>query len=435
MCDFIKANRARYLLSFLLGSLLLLLTAFPYLQLMPSESYTQPYALLLGILLFFPAGLMALFLLARIDQITLIGLALVGISIFLITCFPYERTQEYKYLISYLAPLFLTVTLLSYLKKYQGAAIKIIKFAILFWIATAVVQKFVDPNFLGFLIGQWNEGTLDIIHSGRGVLSLAPEPTHHAFHILLLAASLALLDNSGRSQWLLFLCILDAVLLAASASAVLVLMIAVIVWSLFYRQRWLVIATTVILFIAILPLDEVMDQVLSNSNLRMSALIGDVLSDPFNILSVDYSMNVRLGGMTAVVLDSLKNALVPHGMSVVAWETARNTLLADLPWLMDLSLVGPPSGIGQLLFQAGIFGAIFIFLSFRRILTPRVGQLGQILLISSLIIFLSQYYISTPTFPLLYACALFRLGRKFEFYTVRYNPSQTPAMTKLCPLN
>ena len=413
MRDFTKANRARHLLSFLLGSLLLLLTTFPYLQLMPSESYTQPYALLLGVLLFFPAGLMALFLLARIDQIALIGLALVGVSIFLITCFPYDTTQEYKYLISYLTPLFLTVPLLSYLKEYQGAAINIMKFAIFFWIATAAVQKLVDPNFLGFLIGQWNEGALDMIHSGRGVLSLAPEPTHHAFHILLLAASLALLDVSGRSRWILFLCILDAVLLAASASAILVLMIAAIVWSLFYRQRWLVIAILASLFTTMLPLDVVMDQVLRNTNLRMGALIGDVLSDPLNILSVDYSMNVRLGGMAAVVLDSLKNALIPHGMSIESWETARNTLLADLPWLIDLSSVGPPSGIGQLLFQAGIFGAIFIFLSFRRILSPQVGQLGHILLISSPIIFLSQYYISTPTFSLLYACALFRLGRKF----------------------
>lgn len=429
MRDFIKANRAWYLISFLPGSLLLLLTAFPYLQLIPSESYTQPYALLLSVLLFFPAGLMALFTLARIDQIALIGLALVGIGIFVISCFPYESIQEYKYLISYLTPLLLTVTLLSYLKKYQGAAIKIIKFSILFWIATAVVQKLVDPNFLGFLIGQWNEGALDIIHSGRGVLSLAPEPTHHAFHILLLAASLALLDISGRSQWILFLCILDAVLLAASASAILVLMIAAVVWSLFYRQRWLVISILVILFTTMLPLDGVMDKILRNTNLRMGALIGDVLSEPLNILSVDYSMNVRLGGMAAVVLGSLKNALIPHGMSIESWEAARNALLTDLPWLMDLSSVGPPSGMGQLLFQAGIFGAIFIFLSFRRILSPRVGQLGHILLISSPIIFLSQYYISTPTFSLLYACALFRLGRKFEFYTVRYNPSQSPAIT------
>ncbi|MEI6742018.1 MAG: hypothetical protein WCK71_02770 [bacterium] len=429
MHDFTKANRARYLLYFLLGSVLMLFTAFPYLQLIPSESYTQPFALMLGTFLFFPAGLKVFFSLARLDQIALLGFALVGLGIFFATCFPYDNTQEYKYLVSYLTPILLTMPLLRYVKEYQGAAIKIIKFAIFFWIATAVIQKLFDPNFLGFLIGQWSEAALDIINSGRGVLSLAPEPTHHAFHILLLAACLALLDSSGRSQWILFLCILDAVLLAASSSAILALMISAIAWSLFYRQRWFVIATLVIMFIAILPLDEVMVQVLRSTNSRIGTLIGDVLSEPTNILSLDYSMNVRLGGMAAVVYESFSSLLMPHGMSVVAWETARNTLLADLPWLMDLSLGGPPSGMGQLLFQAGMFGVIFIALSFRRILSPRVGQLGQILIMSSPIIFLSQYYISTPTFSLLYACALFRLGHKCEFYTVRYNPYQSPLKT------
>ena len=68
----------------LLGALLLLLTAFPYLQLMPSDSYTQPFSLLLAAMVFFTKGWSVLFRLPLNDQIALIGLAIVGIGFFLV---------------------------------------------------------------------------------------------------------------------------------------------------------------------------------------------------------------------------------------------------------------------------------------------------------------------------------------------------------------
>lgn len=394
---------------FLGGSVLLLLTAFPYLQLIQLGSYTQPYALILGILLFPMLAWPLLFRLEIGDQIALIGLPLSGLAIFLITGYPYVDAQCYKYLISFISPLLLTVPMLYYLRKYNAMSIKIIKISIFIWLIVASVQKIANPNFLIFLIGQWGENALDIVESGRGVLGLAPEPTHHAFHILLLATCFALLDEKKQSSWLIKFCVIDAVLIAASASAILVLGVAGVIWSILYRQQIILYILTVIIIIFGA---EITDQFLIDTNIRFVQLMSAILNEPMSVLTLDYSMNMRLGGMIAVIFTTLSHGLFPFGMSLEAWEIARENLLNDLPWLIDLSSVGPPSGIGQLLFQAGLFGAIFLGLIFRRILSSRMGAFEKILLIATPFIFLSQYYISAPTFSLLYACALYRWGKE-----------------------
>lgn len=417
MRDLTVIGRVHCSFGALVGSLLLLLTAFPYVQLIPSENYTQPYALLLGVMIF-SQGWPQFFRLACSDKIALLGLAVVGFGIFLATCFPYANSQEYKYLLSYLSPLLLTIPILNYFKNYPARAIGILKFAIFFWIATATIQKFLDPKFLGFLIGQWGESAQDIIDSGRGVLSLAPEPNHHAFHILLLAACLSLVDCSNRSRRVVIFCIVDAVLLAASASAILVLGVSGLAWALFYRQRWFIMAVALVIFSS---LGGAFGEILMSSDLRMGRLIGAFFADPSSILSADQSINTRIGGIFSVFLASFNNSLIPHGLSMQSWDAARNSMITDLPWLLDLSSVGPPSGIGLLIFQAGLFGLLFIGIIFRRILSLNVGVLGHILLISSLMIFLGQFYISAPTFSLLYACSLYRFDMENEFHKINGN--------------
>jgi hypothetical protein len=401
-----------YSLNFLAGSVLLLLTAFPYLQLIQFGSYTQPYSLMLAILLFPIMAWSVLSRLGLVDQIALIGLALSGIIIFIITGYPYVNFQEFKYLISYVTPILLTVPILFYLNKYNIIAIKILRISVSIWLAVAVIQKLINPNFLVFLIGQWGESVFDIVESGRGVLGLAPEPTHHAFHILLLGTCLALLDAKKQSRWLVIFCVIDAVVLAASASAILVLSMSAIIWSILYRQRLIFYISIIILLIFGFG---IIDKILVDTNVRITQLIIAVLKEPMSVLTLDYSMNVRLGGLFAVVITTLSHALAPFGMSLEAWEIARERMLNDLPWLIDLSSVGPPSGIGQLLFQAGFLGAIFICIIFRRILSFRVGGFEKILLITTPLIFLSQYYISSPTFSLLYACALYRWSKEKNF--------------------
>lgn len=406
MLSIIAALRYRLNLMRFFGSLLLVLTVFPYLQIVPSSNYTQPFALMLGAVLFCVIRPSVFFGLERTDQIGLAGLAGLGVLFFALTCFPYTEVQEYKYLVSYITPLMLTLPLLHFLNQQPNLAIWILRATIWIWFCVAFIQKFINPTFLGFLIGQWSDGSLDIIESGRGVLGLAPEPTHHAFHMLLLAGALSILEPGKRSSFLIMLALVDVIFLAASSSALLVMVIAGLVWSIYYRQRWYVVAA----FISFVVWGSGFDYDF-NSDYRIFHLISSVLEEPSAILIIDYSVNARLGGMIAVLGETLSNSLIPFGMSLRTWDVVRSELLLGLPWLIDLSSVGPPSGIGMILLQTGLFGGLHIILIFRRILLSDVGHMGRWLLIGSPLIFLGQYYFAAPTFSLLYASALYRLNR------------------------
>ena len=399
-------RKSSFNLNRLLGSLLLLLIAFPYVQLIPVASYTQPFPLLLGALLF-TLNFDAIWRLKFLDRAALLMLAAVGTALFLLTCIPYSDTQDYKYLLSYLSPLVLTIAILPFLERYPDLAIRLLRLSICIWFMVSAVQVLRDPTFATFMLGAWGQHSLDIVHSGRGVMGLAPEPTHHAFHILVLGAALALLDTSNRSRWLLMLCIVEAVVLAASSSAILVLGIAGVIWLLICRPRWIVL----ILIVAALAwsLNVSIDWFLRSGS-RAHSLISEVLADPFSLMDIDYSLNIRLGGMAAVLMDAFDHGLIPRGMATQTWLDAREEILETSRWLMDLSLVGPPSGLGLLLFQGGILVVPSIVLMFHRMLSIRLGMLERVLVIAMPFVFLSQYYVSAPSFGLLYACAIYRVS-------------------------
>ncbi len=388
----------------MLGILLLLFTAFPYIQIIPFNSYTQPMALLLAvfILLLKRRSMRDVYLR---DRAALRGFAFSGFAVFLLTCFPYDNQQEYKYLLIYISPFIITLASLKYLIRHPDFGKKILQASIVIWLGVAVVQKFVNPTFAVGLIGQWGEQSVDILASGRGVLSLAPEPTHHAFHILILAACLIHLDTRGFSRILIPLCIFDAIVLAASSSAFLAVGLASLIFIFFYQPRSLALVVTFIL-IGWFYFDSI-ENIFSGGN-RLFMLISAVMAEPVSLLSIDHSVNVRLGGIIASIFFCGSNLFFPQGMGIESWETSREDLLQRLPWLMDLSNVGPPSGIGILLFQIGFLALPFLWQVFSRILSPSVGWTEQIVLLTIPFVFLGQYYISAPSFSVLYACALLR---------------------------
>jgi hypothetical protein len=413
--DHRKIVRARLGSVEILGTLMLLFTVFPYIQIISFGSYTQPYALILAAVIFS----LNTHLLKHVnftDRTALLGLAFFGFSIYLLTCFPYSSEQEYKYLLNYISPIIITVASIRFLLLHHDASKKILQFAIVVWLGVAVAQKFINPTFALELIGHWGEHSLDILESGRGVLSLAPEPTHHAFHILILAACLIQLDRSRFSRILILLCIFDVIFLAASSSALLALGMASLTFLLFYQLRWL----TFVLVLVIVGWcnHDTIHLFLPNDN-RLFMLVSEVLVEPSSLLNIDYSVNIRLGGVIATLAAITTNFFIPHGMSILSWEAIREDLLQGFPWLMDLSYNGPPSGIGILFFQIGLLALPFFVRVFYRILNINVSGTERIILLSIPFVFLGQYSISAPSFSLLYACALVR------FYHFRLHRSKT----------
>lgn len=398
-----------------LGIIFVLFLAFPYTQVIPLDSYTQPNVIVLGLLIFL-VTFKSIKNIPFQDMIALFGLATIGCIFFLIFCYPYISPQEYKYLLNYLAPLVLTAAAVYMLKKYKNFIVITLQFSICVWFFVSTVQSLFNPAFMTVFLGSWGESAFDIASSGRGVLGLAPEPTHHAFHILILGACLALLDSSRRSTILVVLCIIEALILAKSSSAVLVLGIAFLVYFTFSKPLiGLVFAGCAVLLFSFVQ--TLLSLVLPESS-RMYILLSSAIQQPTNILLIDYSVNSRLGGFLATFIDVLDNFFVPRGMSHEVWGEARTRILAKHDWLLDLSHVGPPSGIGVLAFQGGILVMPFIFLMFYRILSVRVvGGFRKIVIISTFFIFIGQYYLSAPGFALLYACAIYQANRSPRKFT------------------
>jgi hypothetical protein len=374
---------------------------FPYTQFLPIETYTQPYALIFGILMFAVHGRRMLEQMPRADALVLLGLAFAGAIAFCIDCLPAPNEQELKYLLIYVSPLVLGVAGFAAFHDEPVMARRVVSIAVVVWLVVGVVQTAYDPNFMASYVGVWQESVDVVITSGRGVLGLAPEPTHYGFHLIVMAGILTLL---GGSRILIWGCILGAVLLARSSSAALALLLGAGLFTLQMPIRYKVpILTTVALlpFLVFWLLER-----FDPESSRLLFLAGALLREPTTFLQIDYSVNVRLGGLIASVMDSLERFLLPHGLSHDYWMDHSRNIIDQYPWLLGLSDAGPPSGFGIVIYQLGFIGLTLLVKPVSRLWSANVPSFDKLVVLAAMCVFIGQYYISTPGFSLMYGAAI-----------------------------
>ncbi len=386
----------------LLAAAFLVACLFPYTQFLPIESYTQPYALALAIPLFILQGRAVLESIPCGDAVALLGLAFLGTVAFLMDCTPVPDAQEFKYLLIYVSPLVQTVAAFVVITRYRRMTLAILTVAIFVWLAVGLVQTFIDPTFATSMVGEWQDAAEVSVESGRGVLGLAPEPTHFGFHMIVLAAVVTVLQGSRPLAWA---CVIGALLLARSTSAALTLVLGsclfVLRMPLKYRLPILagLLASPFVVFLLLERIDP--------ESSRLLYLASSFLDEPGAILGIDWSVNVRLGGLIATMRDSFGNFLLPHGLSHADWLDHSRDIVSRFTWLFDLSDVGPPSGFGIVIYQLGIFGVLVLYRPIVRLLTTPVVRFEQIFVLAAVWVFVGQYFISTPGYSLLYACAIY----------------------------
>ena len=231
-------------------------------------------------------------------------------------------------------------------------------------------------------------------------MSLAPEPTHHGFHMLLLAALLYLLN--GRTIYIVG-CIFASILLARSSSAVLALFVGSIVLFVMKPVRMLPIfgAISLVFGAVIMVVLNLLDQ----SNIRVLNLLIAAIENPTSILTIDYSVNSRIGGVLAGLGIIWNDYFLPAGLSNEDWLQRTPAFLSQYPWLFDLSPAGIPSGMVIILYQMGFFGVPFVFYFIYRIVSAARSIWGSYLLLVAVAVFFGQFLISNPVFGLLCGCA------------------------------
>lgn len=375
---------------------------FPYTQIIHVSSYTQPYGLALALFVAVvrPGAIRAL---PQLDRVMLSSLVVAGLLMLLFEIPFGIDFREISFFLSYATPVFSTVAAYWIVRRYPTMARKMLVGAIVVWAGVSLIQTFVSPTFLTQFVTRDLELGANIRASGRGVLGLAPEPTHNAFHSLLMGAALAL---AGGPIWAVALAMLNAILLARSASAVLALAMGGLLWSLRrpVRRFW------VLLPLIALPTVISALAAVSSDTTRLGKIISQLKDLDPSLVMLDYSVNARISGATMPVLYAFEDFLIPQGISLQQWFDVRSAILAKHAWVIDLSFAGPASGIGLFLLQGGLLALPFVvYLVFRLIVQG--GQAGLMGFGSTLVfaIFLGQFYFATPTFGLFLAVLILRI--------------------------
>lgn len=401
-----------FLLRRFLCALLVFFICFPFVRLLNIEGYNQPYAFFVALMVL-PIALLRVYRFFPVwHLITLFYVLTFGLVLFFLTAYPYKEYQEYKYLYSYISFPIITLGMYYFLYKDEVFVLRLLRLAIYLWMLCALIQFFVAPDFATGFIGLSEETAGDISNSGRGVVSLAPEPTHYAFHVLILGAAFVLLGGGGIVP---VICVFQALMLAMSSSAILALLIGFcfsILLTFKIKLKYILIGLLLLLLaLAIL---------IYGPENRVQALFFEVLSSPTKLLMVDHSVNIRLGGLVASFLHILDTGFLPHGLSHAEWIDSVKIILEDYTWLQGLSLNGPPSGILIILYQGGFLMIVplicILSVFFRAILVD--GYNRPLVLVVPIILFF-QYYIASPPFAFVYAIALYCYKERAKNYHLK----------------
>lgn len=374
---------------------------FPYTQLVNSDSYTQPYALILAALvvaLFYKRARPAI---ATFDGLTLMGLGVVGLCIFLASCLPSAESQDYKSLLMYLSPFAFSASTYIIAKTHPQLLRRVAFFSVVIWLVVGWIQTLFLPTFMTWTVGGWSDAAEVVVASGRGVLGLAPEPTHHGFHLLLLAAILICLDGNKK---LAFACVLSALLVAKSASALLAVLLGFLVMAVTNPTRWSGVLLALGVLVAVAP--QFVESVVFYDGTRLIRLVVYAISNPMEVLAFDHSINGRLGGILVGAELVMTNAFLPHGMSNSEWVGTIPRILERYNWLYDISAAGIPSGLVILLYQIGFFAVFLLVPIIRRVVSVPRTSFEMWILMSALTVFLFQYLISNPLFGVLHGISV-----------------------------
>lgn len=384
---------------------MLFFICFPYIQIVPSDNYNQPYYIFVSAIVFLFNFRLFDFINKLPFQISFIFL-LTGIASFLLFCFPYNEEQDYKNLLTYISFYLIPIVTYFLCKFHKEYLIKFLKVSIIAWFFVGFVQAFINQDFLNFLLGELSGNSIVAGRGGRGVIGLAPEPTHYGFHIVLLGLGLySLFPN----KLYLSLALIQALVFAKSSSALLAIVLGSIFYLIFHKKMvsLFITITCLIIYFYIESLINLMDQVVSEDSSRIIKMVVFFFQNPIDLFLTDTSLNARIGGLFVTFKAVFNNFFLPHSISHKSWINATIELLQKNQWLIVLSYSQSPSGIGSILFQIGFLFFPYLYTFIKSIYKVTTIVRNNIFAYSVLIIGLSQYSLVSGDIGLVFGIFLY----------------------------
>ena len=330
---------------------------FPYLNLLRLPTDTQPNALLFAIPVLlvnlrrgFPGYYLTGFLLFSVAFLTL-----------LLSNLDFGSILSFS---NYVSVLVVPLAVFFTLKFFGGLSYDFFKRVIYCWGFVGLVQKFIYGNFLSFLLSR---SSAVAEANGRGVVSLAPEPTYYGSVILLFLIVYFLNFANRKDYRLLIILIIQLLALSISSTSMLVLLVAtglyfVVVFVNLPVKKILFIVSASVLFTLLIAL---IAPLFSES--RVYKLVSIFLSKPELIL-LDQSVSERFNAIYFSIGSLSDNYGIPHGYNAYKdyiLKQSQDPNNSIFFFNFNKEHYGRIlSGFGMGIFELGIFGLLIPLLIF-----------------------------------------------------------------------
>jgi hypothetical protein len=322
----------------------LFFSLFPYLKVISLPVDTQPTGLALG---------MILMLLMRQHQadagVWVLG-GIMAVAILLFVTGDVELSAI-RNIIGYVSIFVFSYLFFNISISNREILLRCINIAIILWCLIGLMQVVFGRGFLVFLIS--DARTTD----GRGVTSLAPEPTYYGSQMLFLLLSHMML---GLRRRIVGVCLFTILFLAISSQVVLIIILATTACLPFLLGRrgfgFVLFSAILICGVAYGLFEDYKDQY------RILTLIDIVIKNPTGLLLVDASANERFAAIYVSFKSFFANLFLPHGISGDYYYEAFLDLKKSNPEFLWAAAPNKSnlSGAGRIAFELGAVFFIFI---------------------------------------------------------------------------
>jgi hypothetical protein len=313
--------------------LILLISAlFPWLVILPSNSDIQPNTLIIGLFIL-------VILIKEIKYNLVIALyMLIPTAHLLIGGIEFNNIRGYFGYISFF--ILYTISNHLFLKEKENNNIYI--YACLAYIFCGLVQMFYDPDFFITLSNRENGYNG---FQGRGVESLAAEPTFLGFHLIFIF--LLFYSNQQKQQKMFNSLIACGIFIISKSSSAIASILAGALPYLTIKKKILPIliigGMTLILIVFF-------------QDIRFVNLLMKFKDSPFDIISLDESLQIRYQNIRISFLAGMDNFLFGHGFN----SFNDSLLLYGRDISVELNADRPTTFLGGIFFECGIFQLILI---------------------------------------------------------------------------
>ncbi|WP_250716648.1 hypothetical protein [Bacteroides fragilis] len=383
---------------------------FPFVQILPMGTDSQPNALCISLLLFLLKPIW------KVDKYSK-NLLFVFVASCVIWVFSSIQFSALRSLFNYFSLFYLTFISYNVLRYINGIPYPMFCCVVILWFLVGAIQLFIYPDFLSFLIPR-GSSSLTVL-SGRGVICLTPEPTFYGIMCLLFMMIGYL--NFREKRGVIFVQLILAWQLFFFSRSSMCLFVIIISFIIYYIFRLLLsrdLKSFVLILFLLSSLYIVFPLLLQFvEEYRIGELLTKLWENPWVFITLDASVNERFNHVFFPLYGFFANWGLPHGFDqfgVFMEDCFRKVQFQELfsDYIYNASYNRIMSAIAGALFELGwiaSFILIFIFNVFKPlIIENKTNMLILILLIG---ILLNAITFSNAIIPFFLGNVLF-LNRK-----------------------